>query len=243
VAIHRKKFQRFLRTTALVALIVGLVYGLGWSNVISVKAISYSGTSHAQVISASLVRERVLLKEGMPLARVDVRAIGRVAQQESWIAESNISRNWLNGRVVIEITERIPVAALTDEAGRVRYFDAQGTSFASPEEYVTGDNGRPLPNITFTRNTSEARKAAAAWVALMPDEYLATMTSIWVNNPERIVMKAVDPALKNKSITVIWGGVRDMALKVKVLRALLARPENKSHHLFDLSSPLAPITR
>ena len=69
------------------------------------------------------------------------------------------------------------------------------------------------------------------------------MTSIWVNNPERIVMKAVDPALANKTITVIWGGVRDMPLKVKVLRALLLRPENKTHHLFDLSAPLAPITR
>ncbi|CAB4531033.1 unannotated protein [freshwater metagenome] len=243
MAIHKKRFFRFLRTIGLIALVVGSVYGLGWSNLISVKSIAYSGTSHAAVLESALQSKGVALEIGMPLARVDVRAIGRIAEEVGWIADSKISRNWWNGKVGIAISERIPVAAFADVNGSLKYFDAQGTFFSSPGEYAANGEVKPLPIITFSANSAEARKAAAEWVASMPTQYLATMTSIWVNNPERIVMKAVDPALANKTITVIWGGVRDMPLKVKVLRALLLRPENKTHHLFDLSAPLAPITR
>ena len=243
MAIHKKRFLRSLRTLFACVLLAGLIYGLGWSNLISVKNVAYSGTSHAQAMEDSLLRKGVDLRQGMPLARVDVRAISRIAREEGWIADSKISRDWWSGKVEIVITERVPVASFTDATGVLIYFDAQGIFFSSPGEYAVNGEVKPLPVITFTVNSAKARKAAAEWVASMPTEFLSTMTSIWVNTPERIVMKAVDPALSNKTITVIWGEVRDMPLKVKVLRALLLRPENKTHHLFDLTAPLAPITR
>jgi cell division protein FtsQ len=242
VAINIRRVKRLLRGALILGLIVGLIYGLGWSTLIQVKSISYSGTANSSDITTALIHEKVSLKIGMPLARVDVRAISRIAQQQGWVRESRISRNWWSGKVSIFIIERKPIAVFTDINNLVTYFDAQGSTFNSPVRYTTGDGGRTLPNITFTSNTPQARRSAAEWVVAMPSDYLSAMTSLVVSTPARIVMKAIDAGTGNKAITVIWGEVQDMPLKVRVLRALLSRPENKARHIFDLTSPLAPIT-
>ena len=243
MALNRKRIQRFFRSILILSLIVGIIYGLGWSKLIQVKNISYSGTSNSNVISDALIREHVSLKTGMPLARVDVRAISRIARQQGWVLDTKVSRNWISGKISIAIIERKPVAAFTNMDNSTSYFDADGTIFNSPVEYGAGAGGKPLPNIAFTTNSAQARRSAANWVAAMPSEFLATMTSLVVSTPTRIVMMAVDAGTGKKAITVIWGDVRDMPLKVRVLRALLLRSENKTHHIFDLTSPLAPITR
>jgi cell division septal protein FtsQ len=243
VALNRRRIKRLLRSIVIFSVIIGIIYGLGWSKLIQVKNISYSGTSDSQVISDALLREQVSLKIGMPLARVDVRAISRIALQQGWVLGSKVSRNWLSGKISIAIIERKPIAVFTTTNNLISYFDADGTIFNSPVQYGVDMGSKPLPNISFTRNTPLARKMAAEWVAAMPSEFLATMTSLVVSTPTGIVMKAVDAGNGNKAITVIWGEVRDMPLKVSVLRALVLRPENKTHHIFDLTSPLAPITR
>ena len=237
MALNKKRFKRLLRTLLILLALLGLVYGLGWSKLISVKKISFTGTNQVLVLQNSLQAAHVDLQPGIPLARVDVRAINRIAQQLGWIKESEISRNWLTGLVSIHVIERMPVASYLGADGRTQYFDALGSSFSSPAQYLN------LPTITFTQSTAQTRVAAATLVAALPDDLLGLMQNLWVNSPEKIVMKASVSSPQEKTITINWGGINDLPLKVKVLRALLLRPENAKHHLFDLSNPLAPITR
>lgn len=237
MALHKKRILRLLRTLFIFFVLVGLIYGLGWSKLISVKNISITGTEQSNVLVNSLQSSHVELRQGMPLARVDVRAIDRIATQSGWIKSAEISRNWLHGLVSIRVTERLPVATYLDADGSTKYFDANGTIFTTPAP-IAG-----LPTISFTRADSQLRIVAANWVSAMPADLLNGMQNLWVNSAERIVMKASLTSPVQKVVVINWGGVSDMPLKVKVLRALLLRPENEKHSNFDLSNPLAPITR
>ncbi len=237
MALHKKRVARLIRSFAILLLIVGAVYGLGWSKIFSVKTIAISGTQQSSVLTNTLQSAHIELRTGMPLARVDVRAIDRIALQSGWIKSSEISRNWLKGSVSIRVIERIPVASYLDGDGSIKYFDALGNIFTTPSAFTN------LPTIAFTHSTPELRIVAASWVAEMPADLLAQMQNLWVNSQDRIVMKAAISVPSAKIITINWGGVRDLPLKVKVLRALLLRPENAQHNNFDLSEPLAPITR
>jgi len=41
----------------------------------------------------------------------------------------------------------------------------------------------------------------------------------------------------------MWGNSGDIPLKIQVFEKLVAMKENSQSHLFDLSDPLAPITK
>ena len=49
--------------------------------------------------------------------------------------------------------------------------------------------------------------------------------------------------IDGKSLQVIWGQDEEMALKVKVYKALLAQPENTKIRRIDVSAPNAPIVK
>ena len=240
MALNKKRMARLLRTFLIALLLCGAIYVLGWSKLISVKTIAITGTNQSSVLINSLSAAHIELREGMPLARVDVRAINRISHQLGWISKSNISRNWLNGSVSIQISERVPVATYLDDDGSTKYFDATGNSFSAPVAHSG------LPAITFSQSSAQTRIAAASWVAAMPSDLLSGMQSLQVENVDQMVMKTQVTSTDSSSqkvITINWGAVRDMPLKVKVLRALLLRPENEKRLLFDLTNPLAPITR
>jgi len=46
-----------------------------------------------------------------------------------------------------------------------------------------------------------------------------------------------------RTITIMWGNSADIALKIQVFEKLVAMKENAQSILFDLSDPLAPITK
>jgi hypothetical protein len=48
---------------------------------------------------------------------------------------------------------------------------------------------------------------------------------------------------ENRKLLVQWGSLEELALKVRVYKALLALPENKSINKIDLSAPHAPIVK
>ena len=72
-------------------------------------------------------------------------------------------------------------------------------------------------------------------------DLLANMTSLAIRSTDFI--QSSHSGLASGKVIVRWGSNEEMVTKVKVLRALLALPENAHAKLFDLSSPLSPIVK
>jgi hypothetical protein len=237
--INRAKLRKRAASLLAVLLIAGAAYGLGWSNYFHVTEVDIRGTNQTALLLQDIRDARVILHTSMPMARVDVKALSASLSRELWLKEVHISRNWLSGRVSINVSERHPVAQFTTSSGAVNYFDSTGFAFASPQGYGS------LPSVNLIRASSASdsvafRSAAANLIAAMPSDLISTMQSLTVSGIDSISMVS---NVAGTPISISWGSATDIPLKVKVLRALLARPENRKAHNFDLSQPTAPVTK
>jgi cell division protein FtsQ len=194
-------------------------YVLGWSTLFTVSAIQINGTS--TVMSSSVT-------VGEKLARVEPRAVAAEFERFSWIKSAQVSRNWINGKVTITLIERVPVAIYNDRA-----IDAEGMSFPVPTKNVQN-----LPRIQAP--TIESAVDASTFFVDLPKSIVDVVRLIKVRSGESYVLEIVDGA---KSLEVIWGQNEENALKAKVYKALLARPENSKIRRIDLTAPHAPIVK
>jgi cell division septal protein FtsQ len=194
-------------------------YVLGWSTLFTVSGIQINGTS--TVMSSSVT-------VGEKLARVEPRAVAAEFERFSWIKSAQVSRNWINGKVTITLIERVPVAIYNDRA-----IDAEGMSFPVPTKNVQN-----LPRIQAP--TIESAVDASTFFVDLPKSIVDVVRLIKVRSGESYVLEIVDGA---KSLEVIWGQNEENALKAKVYKALLARPENSKIRRLDLTAPHAPIVK
>ena len=212
-----KKRRLFLALTILI--FAAAAYVLGWSTFFTVSAVQIQGTN--AFMSSSVV-------VGEKLARVEPRAVAAEFERFSWIKSAQVSRNWINGKVTITLTERIPVAIYNDRA-----IDAEGMSFPIPTQ-----NLQKLPHIQAA--TIESAIAASTFFVDLPKDIATVVTLIKVRGDESYVLEIIDGT---KSLEVIWGRNEENALKAKVYKALLAQPENIKIYRLDLTAPHAPIVK
>jgi cell division septal protein FtsQ len=194
-------------------------YVLGWSTFFTVSTVEIQGTSRTMSSSVTV---------GEKLARVEPRAVAAEFERFSWIKSAQVTRNWISGKVTITLTERAPVAIYNDQA-----IDAEGISFPVPILNVEN-----LPHIQAA--TIESAVIAAAFFIELPKEVADIVKLIKVRGGESYVLEIIDGT---RSLEVIWGQNDENALKAKVYKALLARPENKKIHRIDLTAPHAPIVK
>ena len=97
-------------------LLISATYVLGWSSLFTVSSVEIIGTK-SQLSSDISVGDR--------LARIEPRAVAAKFEDLNWVADAQVSRNWVSGKVTIEITERTPVAIFNKTV-----IDSTGKSFA-----------------------------------------------------------------------------------------------------------------
>ena len=206
-------------------------YLLGWSNLLTVKEVEINGapTKSAEVEIA----KRLDLTVGDQLARVDSRALSKRMEAIDWIESADISRNWLNGQVTISIYPRTPVALFSSLGKPQLALDASGKEFKVPGEIPPG-----LPNVS-------ASSVASGLIAIevftqMPKSFSKDIDRLTAITPSNI---SVYGKFSNQRLQIIWGDGEETSLKIKVVTALLDRPENKSIKLIDVSAPHAPIVK
>jgi len=231
---RRQKLRRTLIATISVVLIGAVAYGLGWSNIFQVKVISITGSTHIAEINQALNSGGINVALGQRMARVDVKGIGNVLHGVDWIESEEISRNWLSGRLSIKISERRALASFLTPTGGTAYFDKNGVVFHSPVELPT------LPPVVLMQDDLTYRHSAAEFIAALPSDLIDSFHGLTIYSPDHIVLKS---GISGSDISINWGSSSDLALKVKVLRALLALPENKDVKLIDLSNPISPTIR
>lgn len=208
------------------ALFAALTYLFAWSPVFSVRSIAAVGApidvSEAALISKSQIRI------GEKLSRIEPRSIERSLEELSWIEQASISRDWIKGKVTITVTPRIAVGMYKGKA-----IDSSGTLFVIPGKVPAG-----LPQVTAA--SPKLGLEAIALFTNLPSEIQQSIISVTAANANSISSWQEQGGRKLK---VTWGSVRDLDLKVTVLKALLELPENQTIKRVDLSAPHAPIVK
>lgn len=212
--------------TSVILVFAALTYLFAWSPLFSVRSISTVGAPKEVSEAALISKSKVFI--GEKLSRIEPRSIERSLSELSWISSASVDRNWIKGRVTITVVSRTPVGIY-----RGRAIDKSGTLFELP-----GKNPPGLPVVTAA--TPELGLEAISLFTNLPIELREATITVSASNANAI-SSWQDQGDRNLKIT--WGSSKDIDLKVTVLKALLALPENKSIKRVDLSAPHAPIVK
>jgi cell division septal protein FtsQ len=226
------KSPRALAAIALVVLIFGGgSYVLGWSSLLTVRSIEILGAPTKE--SEISINRSLDLEIGEKIARVDPRSISARLSANSWIESSQVSRNWLNGKIEISIKPRTPVALYTAPGQPQVALDASGKTFNSPAEL-----SKELPSVSATSIASGL--AAIKVFTELPKEFSDGIDRLSAARPTNLLIYGV---FSGRDLRIIWGDGLDTQLKIKVINALLEQPENKSIRMIDVTAPHAPIVK
>lgn len=218
--------QRTKAAIVVVLLFAALTYLFAFSPVFQVKKISVFGNPKG--VSQSLILETAQIAIGDKLARIEPRTVSTRLSTLNWISAIKLERNWFRGAIELKITPRIPVGIY-----RGRALDKSGTLFDLP-------SGKPsdLPEVRAAN--PQLGLLAIELFKELPGDLRNSLVSMNANNESSI---ASVHQRGSREIKIQWGSSEDMALKVKVYRALLELPENKEIRMADLSAPHAPIVK
>ena len=208
------------------ALFAGLVYLFAWSSIFAVSTVAITGAPTSE--TEKTISQIAAISPGQKLARVEPRAIAHRIEDLTWIKSVDISRNWINGEVEIVVTPRTPSAYFNGAT-----MDASGTIFTLP-----GFEGADLPRVSAP--TPELGLSAIELFQSLPEDFKSKVISLSAHNDSNIAMQI---ALNEREIRVLWGANEKSALKIEVINALVALEENKNIRRIDVSAPHAPIVK
>jgi cell division septal protein FtsQ len=200
-------------------LLATATYILGWSTFFTVSSVVVKGTE-TQISSGIVV--------GQKLARVEPRAVEARIEKLEWIANAEVSRNWINGNVVISVIERTPVAIFDNQV-----IDSNGKSFAIRTPVTT-----QLVQIQAS-DLAIAVKAVSFYVSL-PNDLKSAIRVIKVRSTGALVLET---DRGGKKVEIRWGIDTEKELKLRVYKEVIALPENQSIKRVDVSAPRAPIVK
>ncbi len=211
--------KRKLIAGSVVAILAGATYLLGYSSFFTVSSVEVIGSNRP--VSTGITK-------GQKLARVEPRAVSAKLENLDWVESAEISRNWINGKVVIQLTQRTPIATFKNQV-----IDSSGTSFIPQGVRPSG-----LVDVQAA-DIKDATKAVNFFTQL-PEELKSTLTVVKVRSTGALVLITEN---KGKKLEIRWGTNSENELKLKVYKALIALPENAEIKRVDVSAPHAPIVK
>jgi len=211
--------KRRLIAGVVVAVLAGATYILGYSTFFTVTSVEVIGST--KPINTGIT-------EGEKLARVEPRAVATKLENLDWVESADVSRNWINGKVVVELKQRTPIATFNNQV-----IDSTGASFIPQGE-------RPSGLIEIQANSIEAATKAVNFLTELPEELNSTLTVVKVRATGAFVLITEN---NGKKLEIRWGSNSENELKIKVYKALIALPENADIKRVDVSAPHAPIVK
>lgn len=231
LALHFKSSKTFLAITTTVIIFGAGSYLLGWSSLLTINQIEIIGAPTSN--SEKEVAQSLNISVGDKLARVDARALANRLGTINWIESADISRNWLNGKVAVDLQLRTPVALYTQLGKPQVALDASGVTFQLPGEIPAG-----LPNVSSSSIASGL--IAIEVFTQMPKEFRDGIDRITAASPTNVL---INGKFNDRTLQIFWGDSEDTSLKLKVIAALLDLPENKKIRMIDVTAPHAPIVK
>lgn len=211
--------KRRLIAGVVVAVLAGATYILGYSTFFTVTSVEVIGS--VKPINTGIIK-------GEKLARVEPRAVATKLENLDWVESADVSRNWINGKVVVELKQRTPIATFNNQV-----IDSTGASFIPQGE-------RPSGLIEIQANGIEAATKAVNFLTELPEELNSTLTVVKVRATGAFVLITEK---NGKKLEIRWGSNSENELKIKVYKALIALPENVDIKRVDVSAPHAPIVK
>ncbi len=211
--------KRRLIAGVVVAVMAGATYILGYSTFFTVTSVEVIGST--KPINTGITK-------GEKLARVEPRAVATKLENLDWVESADVSRNWINGKVVVELKQRTPIATFNNQV-----IDSTGASFIPQGE-------RPSGLIEIQANSIEAATKAVNFLTELPEELNSTLTVVKVRATGAFVLITEN---NGKKLEIRWGSNSENELKIKVYKALIALPENADIKRVDVSAPTAPIVK
>ena len=211
--------KRSLVAGLVVALLAGAAYVLGYSTLFTVSSVEVIGSTRP--LNTGITK-------GQKLARVEPRAVATQLEKLDWVKSAEISRNWINGKVVVELTSRTPIATFEN-----RVIDSMGASFVP-------QGRRPEGLVLIQAANLEDAKEGVKFLTQLPEELKSSLTVVKVRSTGALVLISQN---NGKAIEIRWGSDSENELKLKVYKALIALPENADIKRVDVSAPNAPIVK
>ena len=214
-----------------------LAYILGWSQFFRVTGISIDGLQpQAKELISSQIKRESLIQIGEPLARVDARVVERSLLKNQWVGNVQVSRHWFSGEVNLFVVERSAIARIIGDT-QFKYLTDQGQIAIFPE--VLSETVPELSGAYQDKESVLRAKELLGELSGALDSQL-TIKSLSIGSPTSFSTVA---KIGEQELTIRWGSVNEIPLKIKVLQGLLALPENSHLKLVDLSAPLSPIVK
>ena len=94
--------------------------------------------------------------------------------------------------------------------------------------------------VTIDASNFAARVAAVQFLQKLPQDFAKRIASISTTGQSK--SRSYEIALKN-GLSISWGSDRDITLKIKIFKAILALPENKKITSMDLTDPTKPSVK
>ena len=222
----RHKREVFLGITILV--VATLAFLFGWTNLFTVKSVSVSGSPNSEITKQVLSIADI--QKGEKLARVEPRNISSKLALAGidWIKNVNVSRNWINRNVDINLNARVAIAFTGD-----RYIDSEGILFTSPISIE-----KKLPEISAANTTS--RVAAIGLYLSLPLDFSEKIVKLSTSSSNNFQLTLLDG---KTNLRINWGSNSNNGVKVRIYKALVALPENKKINQMDVSDPTKPTVK
>ncbi len=216
-----------LRYVVAVLVLVGLVVGGLWavyfSSLLAAQGVQVDGATQ---LSAAEVRSAAAVRDGEPLARVDLGQVRSRVEALAAVASADVTRQWPH-TVRVSVRERVAVAVV-ELGGQARGMDASGVVFKDYDKPPAG-----LPQVRTTTSTrSDALREAAQVISALPADLARRVDHVEVETVDQISLVLRDGR------TVAWGSAEGSDTKAKVLAVLLRQPARK----YDVSVPGQPTT-
>lgn len=226
IARRRRPWRRAAGALVTAAVVGGVVYVGGWTDVLGVHDIEVTGVSGAE---AQAVEKLVSVPLGTPLVRVDTDTVEADVRARVTVAEVSVRRQWPR-TLHIEVVPRRAAIVVKNPQGRLQVVDATGVAFGTVR---AAPAGVPLVTAVGSRATTpEALHAALGFLDALPDDLEKKVTAVTVSSANLVTFRM-------GARTVVWGGEQDGEKKVRVLRVLLTTTAK----VVDVSAPDTPVTR
>jgi cell division protein FtsQ len=184
-----------------------------------VRSIDVSGADPRHIPAVEAVAG---IATSTPIARVDTSQAQSAIAELDWVQTVDVRRAWPD-RIVIAITERVPVARAV-QPGPDKAVDSTGAVF-TPLDPLGSDV------MAIAAEGPALTSSVEVWLAL-PEDIRRRVRRVTASTRDDILLH-----LRNGSI-VRWGSSDEPAFKAEVLLALLDRRAR----IYDVSAPQLPTT-
>ena len=191
-----------------------------FSSLLGAASVVVSGNDR---LTAQEIRRVAAIRDGQPLATLDVAGIRAKIAALPRVEWAQVDRNWPR-TVRIRVHERTPIA-VAQVGGRTALVDRYGAivEFRDP-----APAGLPRLRVAHLAVDDPVARAALAVIRGLPIVLSGRVAEVHADTPTSVTLSLTDGR------TVLWGGPERTARKARILRALLMQRRGDR---YDVSSP------